>query len=428
MKRSFLYCIGSMMLMALFLQGCLIVSESHEYESCNDCYDYEVCQTWCDSWDCWDECHWVTTCDYVCDDGGAFYPSPDPVECYSALDCGSKEICVNDRCQRQDTEDRGVSGLCQVCETSHDCVEEGALCIRLNSDRVSQQGERVCTRICDYNHECPTGFECVNISDESGVPSQCLPKKDANNLRTCNSAADLECVRANDCKVGESCVNNVCTGPKDAECSSQKQCGAGKECRNFKCESVASPECLTRTDCRASEVCIDGDCVKQNDSCVFNAECDGGACVNGECVASCSKDAECGPNERCRANLCEAIECRRSADCKAGNLCVEAKCEQACDKDAQCGTGFICKNSYCQADPNVECRSTAECARDEICTAGKCEAPCSCNQDCATGQVCNLDQGICEKAPANPGNTPITCVDTCSCPSGLTCNNGVCGK
>lgn len=426
MKRTFFYCISSIML-ALFLQGCLIVSDGTEYDSCTDCYDYEVCQTWCDAWTCWDECHWETSCSYVCNDA-PYYPDNGTVECYSTLDCEGDAICVNDYCHRPNTEERGVSGLCQVCETQQDCVEENARCISLNFDRVSRKGESICARDCEYNTDCPTGFECVNISDEPGVPAQCLPKKDSNNLRTCNAGADLECVRATDCAVGESCVNNVCNGPKDAECTSNTPCGAGKECRNFKCEAVGSPECLTRSDCGATEVCIDGECIKQNAACVFNAECDGGACVNGECVASCSKDADCGANERCRQNLCEVIECRRNADCAAGNLCVEAKCEQACEKDSHCSTGFVCNSyNYCQPDPNVECRSTAECARDEICTDGTCEAPCSCNQDCAVGEVCNLDQGLCEPAPANPGSQPISCEDTCGCPSGLSCTNGVCG-
>ncbi|MBA2664877.1 MAG: hypothetical protein H0U74_21495 [Bradymonadaceae bacterium] len=424
MNRTHLYCMMALIVAALFLPGCLIISESNTTDSCSSCYDYEVCETWCDPWQCWDECTWQTNCSNTCD--APYIPSTK--QCYSDLDCGGDTICINDTCQRQDTNDRGVSGLCQACETRHDCVEADARCIRLNFDPVSNTGEKVCARDCDYNHDCATGFECVNISDEPGVPAQCLPIKGTNEKRTCNSGPDLQCVRANDCSLGESCVNNVCKGPENSECAANRPCAAGKECRNFKCEDSTSPQCLTRSDCQSSELCVDGACIGQNDSCVFNSECDNGACVNGKCVASCQATADCGPNEHCRQNLCESIECRRSADCSAGNLCVDAKCEKACANNNECSDGFLCQTGYCVADPGVACRSTAECARDAICLEGSCESPCSCNQDCSSGEICDILSGVClEPEPVTGTPQPMACENSCGCPSGQACTEGFCG-
>lgn len=405
--------------------GCLIVSENQEAGACyEDCYDYQVCETYCDWWRCWDECWYETSCTTYCPDT-VETPLPS-VECYSAIDCGTGEICVNDYCRPRDTEETGVSGLCQVCETNADCGEPGALCIRLNFDQATTTGESVCGRTCEYNHECPAGFECINIAVDNGTgTAQCLPVLGDFEKRTCNPSPELECVRATDCAVGESCVNNSCKAPAEAECSSNKPCPSGQECRNFACVAANVPECTTRTDCASGELCIDGNCEAAAVACVFNAECDGGRCVDGQCRSTCSEDSQCANNERCRAGLCEPLECRRSADCGAGEICVDAQCFDTCvaSTGIGCDAGYKCNNNgYCDVDPTIECRSNAECG-DEICQAGTCINPCTCNQDCSTGEVCNLNSGVCEAAGA-----PITsCEDSCDCPSGKTCTNGTCG-
>lgn len=408
---------------ATFSTGCLIVSEHEEYGECyEDCYSYTVCETYCDYWECWDSCWEEVSCTTYCPDN----VSVPVVECYSAVDCGEGQICVNDYCQPLDTEETGVSGLCQVCETNADCGEPGALCVQLNYDQATSTGEKVCGRTCEYNHECPAGFECINVSQEAGTPAQCLPVLGEFEKRTCNPSPELECVRATDCGVGESCVNNSCKAPReDAECSSNNPCPSGQECRNFACVAADVPECTTRSECPSGNLCIDGDCVEAAESCVFNSECDGGRCVDGQCRSTCSDNSECANGEQCRAGLCDPVECQRSADCAAGNICVDAQCFDTCNAatGVGCEAGYACNgNGYCEVDPNVECRSNAECG-DQICENGACISPCTCNQDCSTGEVCNLNSGACEAASA-----PITsCEDSCDCPSGQTCTAGACG-
>jgi hypothetical protein len=414
-------------IVALLSLGCLIVSESHDTtvssgECWQDCYDYEMVETYCDAWSCWNDHYWETTCTTTCE--SVTYPDP-PAGCYSDRDCASGLICVSDRCVRADTDERGLSGLCQACETHHDCVEVNARCVGLNFDPVSNTGEKVCARDCDYNHECPAGFECVNISDEPGVPAQCLPVLGTNDERTCNPSPELQCVRANDCAVGESCVNNVCQGPSGAQCSSNHPCPSGQRCRHFVCVSDDEPTCLDRSDCAGHELCVDGQCVGQGQGCVFNEECDSDArCVDGQCVSLCTQADDCGPNARCRQGLCESIECRRSADCTAGHTCVEARCEKSCATNAECDAGYLCSaNGYCTPDPAVECRSTAECERDQICDAGRCATPCSCNQQCPESQICNEDNGLCQDPNASPAPQ---CENDCDCPSGQRCTDGAC--
>lgn len=424
-------CFALLLLGTSLSSGCLIVSDSHHDggECYDDCYDYEVCESYCDHWECWDECWWETSCETFCEDVHVEEEVivTSTVECYSDVDCSGADICVANSCVGRNTTDRGLSGLCQACETNQDCVEDGSLCIQLNFDQATTTGERVCTRPCEYNHECPAGFECINISSEVGTSPQCLPVFAEYEKRTCNPSPELECVRASDCGLGESCVANECVAPDGSECGTNNPCAGGEVCRNFKCEAADEPECVDRSDCRSGEVCIDGGCVAAAEDCVFNDECDGGVCVDGTCASTCEADAECGANERCRDGLCEALECRRSADCAAGNICVDARCEKTCDagSGAGCDAGWVCNSfGYCEADESVECRSNAECARDEQCTGGTCATPCNCNQQCGDGQVCDLDSGTCEAPAADPAPA---CENDCDCPSGQACVEGACG-
>ena len=411
-------CTCLIMFGAAFSTGCIIVDEDrhHTETQCyDDCYDYEVCESYCDYYECWDECWWETECDTVCEDVVVYdehldhddYSAPTPGnECYSDPDCNGDDICVANRCVAAGSDAKGLGGLCQACETNNDCIEDGALCIELSFDQATSTGELVCTRPCEYNHECPAGFECINISSEAGTSAQCLPVLTEWGERTCNPSPELECVRATDCGLGESCVANECIRPDGAPAPSDGSC-------------------VTRTDCNSGESCIDGQCLAAAENCVFNEECDGGACVDGTCLSTCNTDSDCASAEQCRAGLCEPAECRRTADCAAGNICVDARCEDTCDAatGAGCDGGYVCNNfGYCEADPNVECRTAAECARDEVCEAGSCTTACSCNQQCADGDVCNLNTGTCQGQ--DPG--PVQCENDCDCPSGLMCSDGAC--
>lgn len=433
MKRANQFLAWCILLVGVALSsGCLVISDGETTEECwDECYDYEVCETYCDPWGCWDECWYETVCDTYCED---VYVEEEVVveekfdgecECYSDIDCEGSDVCVANECKPLNTEDNGLSGLCQSCETNHDCVEDGAICTKLNFDQATSTGEKVCTRPCEYNHECPAGFECINISSEVGVAAQCLPVLTDFGKRTCNPSPELECVRATDCGLGESCVNNSCQGPTSAECDSNNACSAGLTCRNFKCVDANEPECATASHCASGQICVDGSCEASAETCVFNDECDGGACVDGQCASSCNADADCGANEFCRSGLCEAFECRRSADCAAGSICVNAECEQTCNPEngAGCDDGYVCNdNGYCDEDPNVECRTTAECARDEICVGGACSTACTCNQQCGDGQVCDVNSGVCQ----NPTAAPTQCGEDCDCPSGESCVQGQC--
>lgn len=443
MKKRLFGSIGLALAATLLSTGCLVVSDGDRnrqqcYEECNtnrcydDCRTYEVCETYEDPWEVWEECWYETACDQRCDTTCTeVCEQENPVpprdrSCSCDWDCRGNEVCSsNGACvDRAPDTKNGSAGLCQSCETSYDCAESGALCVRLNLDSGNRALDKVCARSCQTDNDCPNNYECVTISREANAPSQCLPVA-KNGTRSCSNDTNLECVKASDCARGESCVNNTCEAPSTAECDTRNPCANGKVCRNFKCVDEQQPQCLDRNDCQNNELCIDGQCKAQNNSCVFNEECNDGKCVNGSCVAACKDNTECGNGERCRQGLCEAVECRRSADCGAGKVCVDAQCEQACSKNDECQNGFVCSShGYCKPDPNVQCRSNAECARDEVCNNGTCATACSCNQQCPTDQVCDMNSGTCVN-PAQP-DPAKQCNDNCDCPSGQQCNNGQC--
>lgn len=323
MKNSLKKVFGLLLVAVTLSPGCLVVSGGGAHGDCyQDCYDYQRCETYCDYWSCWDECWVETSCSTYCEEA----TTPEPAkECYNDAECGSGQICVSDKCTARDTTDRGLAGLCQSCETSNDCAEDGAKCIQLNFDTTSRTGEKVCTRVCNVDTDCPTAFECVKISDEANAAAQCLPKQGDNEKRTCNNGAGLECIKATDCALGESCVNNKCAKPDGVECTRDAQCADGKSCVNAKCTAANAPgSCVTRADCAADQLCINGACEKENNTCVFNSECNDGKCVDGTCQATCQASSDCGTFEHCRQGLCETIECRRAADCSAGQICVDA--------------------------------------------------------------------------------------------------------
>lgn len=396
--KTRVYCLAGLLLLVLSAPGCLIISETHveeggEQHCYTDCHEYEVCEAYCDPYSCWDDCWMQTSCETICEEGH-YVEDNSTTYCYSNLDCDEGQACLSGSCRAADTDDSGTAGLCQACESRHDCVEEDALCLQINYDEESGFAETVCGRPCELNEECPDDFDCLNVSDDSSLSPQCVPSLDSENIRTCSASSDLECVGASDCAVGQSCVNNTCQNPSDAECTSDSECGDNEYCAGYYCE----PRCVAG-ECGEYEMCIDGKCERESYDCVFNAECpDDARCVDGQCAWSCEENDDCGPNERCRQGLCEHIECYQTSDCAAGHICVEASCEQGCEYDSDCSFGYICSGfNYCVADPEVECRSSAECSSDQICNeAGECETPCQCDAQCGTGQICNESNGICE--------------------------------
>ncbi len=342
-------------------------------------------------------------------------PFSDGAECFSDLECDGTDICLNNTCQSEDTDERGSAGLCQACEGPQDCSEEGALCVGFLDDSDNPH-ETVCGSPCQDNHDCPSNFECVDPMDPDNPDSttdnpQCVPERDGDQPRTCQAGGDLECVTAQDCETGERCENNFCEPPNDAECVDDGQCESGEVCEVFECiDEADSGECVVSDDCSGNDVCVDGQCTAEAESCVFNADCaDDERCVDGQCILTCDDNADCGSSEWCRNGICEFIQCYSSGDCSPGQICVDASCEQSCSDDDDCAAGYLCSGlDYCEPDPDVECRSSAECPADQGCNEDlECESACTCNDDCSGDEICGEDSNLC--VDADSGEDGLEC-------------------
>lgn len=416
MKRLSLLIFAACLMAVGLGSGCLIADGNQD--QC--CSQHEVCETYCDPYgNCSKDCWFEQTCTDTCGGSGG---EGSGTFCYSDVECGNSEVCVNNGCAPPNTDQRGDAGLCQACETNVDCAGDGSICVGL-AGTGGGATPLVCATTCSGNADCAANFECVTIGEGINVNSYCLPVPDQSDVRSCSNTPDLECTTAADCGPAESCVGNKCETPDDVECTSTDDCSAGEVCHQYECVADNTPECATRSDCATGEVCVDGTCEGGTESCVFNEECSGEAmCVNGSCYSTCSADSDCGRLEHCRQGLCQPTECRGTSDCAGDEVCVDATCKPGCDPatSGQCAPGFVCTDyGYCDRDPNVDCRSNAECARQEICVEGSCQVPCTCNQDCPGGQVCDIDAGTCY----DPGaEAPQTCETTCDCPSGQQCN------
>lgn len=406
----------AMLIPLWFVSGCLIVSgeiNEHEEECWQECEYYTVCEPYCDAYACQEECWEEKSCETRCT-SEAHFPDEseyfdEPEDCYSDLECADGRICIANECVPADSEETGdgAAGLCQTCESRHDCIEDGALCLGFLADESDETPqETVCGRVCQLDGDCPDGFECLVVDNTSSGDEirQCVPIKEEGEPRSCSAGGELECVTGDDCAVAESCVQNECQPPEHAECTADGDCADDEICEVFECvDEPETTECVTSNECPGNDECIDGECVAMAESCVFNADCDDDErCVDGHCILTCSHDTDCGSSERCRDGICEYIECYNSSDCTPDQACVDASCKQKCNADGDCADGYLCtENAYCTADPDVECRYSAECASDEACNDDlECEPTCTCNDECSGDLICGEDSNLCVEPDA----------------------------
>lgn len=225
------------------------------------------------------------------------------------------------------------------------------------------------------------------------------------------------------CEGDFACVDSVCTTIGCAEtCEITADCGEGLICRGGYCvhpdedDPVATPgDCVRSDDCNASGLscvdglctvdplacdgdadcgnakrCIDGQCREASDLCQFNYECEGGTCVDGQCLAACSEMGTCPPGQECNieAGRCEPLtpptgQCEADDDCGEGGRCIDSTCYDACSDDSACGEGRYCRDTICVPDtrPRPFCIDDSEC-NGGPCVGGVCRTTCETATEC----------------------------------------------
>ena len=115
------------------------------------------------------------TCEEGCASDKDCYPgdvcSPETASCEaegctdSHVDCAFQEYCnsITGEC----TPAGGY--FCRECESDSDCGGNGNVCINFGLQR------EFCGVTCQTKSDCPSGFECYDVSDENGLSTkQCI--------------------------------------------------------------------------------------------------------------------------------------------------------------------------------------------------------------------------------------------------------------
>jgi len=133
--------------------------------------------------------------------------------------------------------------------------------------------------------------------------------------------------------------------------------------------------CRPTADCNGY-ACLDGECgpCENNEDCLGDTYCaDDGKCVD---ERPCMEDSDCSPRQRCEEGTCvDRDDCVLDEDCEGEReICLNGQCTESpdCETDSDCREGMECIGGRCYQEV---CRGNEDCAEGEICDAGECIEP-----------------------------------------------------
>jgi cysteine-rich repeat protein/Cys-rich repeat protein len=263
------------------------------------------------------------------------------------------------------------------------------------------------------------------------------------------------CFSDGECLAGEVCDldRSTCMPVDRAECvpvglcgdgvlDSSEQCDDGNNVNGDGCSSFCAVEgvedCVDWLDNDADGLidCTDADCAG-NPSCasfcgdgvLSNGEqCDDGNNQNGDgCSSICT--VEQPSNEICGDGADNDQD--GAADCADSDCAADAGCQPECVIDADCSDGQQCNNGVCCDDPengcipngrDPVCQFDYQCGHG-ACVDGFCHDECVADADCPTGQTCQ--NGLCLTDP-DGGDECIFDADCAAAADGEYCINAYC--
>jgi len=405
------------------------------------------------------------------------------LERYCAAPCGAGNTCGDGyTCEERDgvplclpaNEHRTCSlgkGLCAPCRGDVECGVPGDVCVRnLNS------GERFCGRECVTSAECPSGFNCLDLSGEGDGPYQCVP-----NGGTCVGYCDsadpaqtrLQCGLGRSCDVDARACVPATDGSLCAPCGDDDSCGENSRCLENKCadcpyrgEKFCATPCAgaSSNECGVGFFCVGigaagaapfycaptaGTCTvgtgRLGDDCTGRGaqSCATGVCLGfgrlSVCSTSCANDGACGDARfRCcgtsGAAGAETFDCNQTpngngvcvprgggfgADCSPGQPpCFQGAC-------LDMGTAQICSRGCDAQTPCPEgfgCRTARQPAGDGTFTDVNICFP---DGGGTLGSDCEFGPAACQSGLCLKKTTGSECTQTCTqeagCPEGWSC-------
>lgn len=325
------------------------------------------------------------------------------------VSCDDDDVCtVADRCD--EGECIGVEVSCE-CQVDADCaaLEDGDLC---NGTLICDDSNVPYSCVIDPDTpvDCPAPGEGPNAPC---LAASCDPESGDCSLVPTNQG--WSCNDGNDCTVGESCDEGLCTGGQPANCAD------GNACTDDACDPfVGCTHDANQSPCSDGDVCTIGDL------------CDAGDCASGEEMLACLD------GNPCTADSCDATagclfvnidgECSDGNACTDGDACVDGECISG--DPVMCDDENLCTSESCDAilgclivQLNGPCDDGNACTTDDHCQAGQCTS--SNLLSCDDGNACTADtcqpEGGCNHLPAEGD-----CDDGNVCTEGDSCEAGQC--
>ncbi len=352
-------------------------------------------------------------------------PAQCSVPCSISSQCPSGLICA-------------ASGVCLSPCLAGNLCQNGAQCTNVELDG---SGECAPSSVCPCsNISCPSGQTCifVNVS-HTHLPANILPGAGlCVNFTSCSST--------NLCPSGQNCINNVCVTPNphcSIDCGSSYGCPSDQLCSDLYFSTTGRDVCLT--PCFVGNLCPNGaSCnYSTNNANIFglgwctdpplcpqsnqtnqSSTCPSGQTLcNGICVNNATDVYNCG---KCGVKCPSGQNCTNGA-CVIPTLTNSTICT-ACSTSSQCPTNQLCINGACSTGAINLCGTITSSQQGSTAQTISCPNGEACGNttpllwgDPGAGWYNTLNVGICI--------VPSTCTN-CSvstqCPTGLTCQAGLC--
>ncbi len=370
-----------------------------------------------------------------------------------------------------------AEGLCGPCRTDADCGGTGSSCVRNLASN-----ETFCGTPCHASSDCPSSFNCTDLSGVGTGPNVCVP-----NSGTCVGYCDstdpatvrLQCGFAPSCDLTSRTCEPKMDGTLCAACMTDDDCVSPPNHPtnpNASCLESTCENCPFKGQRFCSQPCSDADggsacpegftcaqvgtdpsspsfCVPDTGSCsagagVLGDDCTAvgpDACISGlcisigtssECSERCTSSADCGdPAFQCCATTAsgDAFDCTQGPG-PAGGICAPTGGEAGADCSRGPCYGSLCLDLGTAQVCSKQCSSSTDCPQNFTCRQGQEQQGngattqvqvCFPNGGGGLGADCTFGPAACQSALCLEKASGNICTQICSaatmCPAGYRC-------
>jgi MYXO-CTERM domain-containing protein len=317
-----------------------------------------------------------------------------------------------------------------ICNGSGACSDDPKTCVGYTCSTTS------CKTSCTANTDCATGFYCKTGAcvPIEGLGTACTT------ATTCTSGfcTDGVCCAVGSCGSGRSCsagtgtLKGVCVSLNGTACSADAECASGVCADGVCCDSACGGSCEACNKAGSVGKCVPvvGDPLTGHPACTgtsTDSDCaarcdgtDGKNCKYPGTTSVCGKPS-CGGGVEVQVSTCDgAGTCKPSSKTCSPYVCGPTACLASCTKNDDCGSGNYCKTGSCVKNEALgkACGSTAEC-ESGFCADGVCCSVATCGEGSSCAGADSTTPGTCLKKKG------VACTKADECATGR-CVDGFC--